>query len=270
MRSGVRGVSKPDQIKSVTQAKHVFMGLYGFSGVGKTRLLGTLPDTLIIRPPIEHMNSIREPGNVEEWVVHSWSEMDEVLEAASGGAFDDYSFVWLDSASAFQDTGLDDIWSDVIAAKPHRKQYGLDKGEYGVNMTRFSQWMRAMVGLDRFNFGWTAHPFMGETMKDDGSTEELLLPYVQGKGMPLKFCGYMNLVAYYQVKKQDGKDVRVLRTNLTENYFAKDQFDAFQNGRLVAPTMPKILEKIEAARPKPKRASSKSTTRRRRTVKKGS
>jgi hypothetical protein len=243
------------------RTKHAFIGLFGFSGIGKTRLIGEYDDTLIIRPPIEHTDSVRT-RTFKEWVVRSWSEMDEVLEYLQHKG-KDHSFVWLDSISAFQDTGLDDIWADVIAAKPHRKQYGVDKGEYGVNMTRLGQWVRAVVGLDAFNFGWTAHPFLGNILNDEGSHDEILLPWVQGKNMPLKMCGYMNMVAYYQIKKQKEKSVRVLRTNLTEHYFAKDQFDAFPNGRMVNPTMPKIMAAIEAARPKP--AAKKRTPARRRT-----
>lgn len=261
-------MAKPDQIKSPKRTKHTFFGLYGFSGVGKTRLIGEYeapPEfagqkVLIIRPPIEHTDSIRKPDLFEEWVVSGWSQMDEVLDYLKYDG-KNHPFVWLDSISAFQDTGLDDIWADVIAAKPSRKKYGVDKGEYGVNMTRLGQWVRAVVSLDAFNFGWTAHPFLGSVLNDEGSHDDLLLPWVQGKNMPLKMCGYMNLVGYYQVKKQKEGEVRVLRTNLTENYFAKDQYDAFANGRMVNPTMNKIMAAIDKAKPTPTATKNRSTTR---------
>lgn len=216
--------------------------------MGKTRLLGTARNTLIIRPPIEHTTAILHPENVEEIVVHGWNDMNEAGEYLrhKGGK---HNWVWLDSASLFQDTGLDEIWADVIAAKPHRAQYGLDKGEYGVNMTRLGRWIREAVTVDEFNFGFTAHPFFGVTIEG----EPLLMPYIQGKNMPEKLCGYMNMVLYYEIAEMKvGKekvDKRVLRSRATSHYYAKDQFDAFKNGRMIDPTMPKIMDAIKAARP---------------------
>ena len=160
-----------------------------------------------------------------------------------------------------QDTGLDEIWADTIAAKPHRAQYGLDKGEYGVNMTRLARWVRSMVGIDQFNFGVTAHPL---EIEDPVSEEMKLQPYVQGKNMSTKVQGYMNLVAYYEKKNtgkgDDKKLVRVLRFEGSDRYVAKDQFDAFAEGRMVNPTMPKIMAAVEASRPKT--TARKTTTKR--------
>lgn len=255
-------MAKPDAIQPITRTKHIFMCLYADSGVGKTRLIGGHEgSTLIVRPPTEHTDSIRTPEGVDEWIVKGWNDMNEVEEYARHEGGKDYDWIWLDSISLFQDTGLDEIWADTIAAKPHRAQYGLDKGEYGVNMTRLARWVRSMVGVDQFNFGVTAHPM---EMDDPVSGEVKLQPYVQGKNMTTKIQGYMNVVAYME-KKEIGKEgdkkiARVLRTEATETYVAKDQFDAFDSGRMVNPTMPKIMAAIEAAKPKAKPARRKSTT----------
>lgn len=192
---------------------------------------------------------------VEEWIVSGWNDMNEVEEYLRHDGPKYHDLVSLDSISLFQDTGLDEIWADVIAAKPHRAQYGLDKGEYGVNMTRLARWVRSIVGLDAFNLVITAHP---EEMLVPSTGELKLQPYVQGKNMTTKIQGYMNMVAYMEKKEtKDGKVARVLRTAETEAYVAKDQFDAFENRRLVNPTMPKIFAAIEESRPKPTRSTSK-------------
>lgn len=221
------------------------MFLYGPPGNGKTRLIGSGgKGTLIVRPSTDHTDSIRTPG-VEEWVVEDWAEMINVEEYMRHDGHKEYDWMWLDSISLFQDTGLDDIWAGVIAHKPHRAQYSLDKGEYGINMWRLQTWIRDMVGIKGFNLGITAHP---EYMPNPITGEIKLQPYVQGKNMSTKIQGYCNIVAYLEVVMQDGKEIRVLRTRGTETYEAKDQFDAFDEGRLVSPTMPKIMDRITEAR----------------------
>lgn len=240
-------------ITPLGQSSFIRIGLYGISGIGKTRFVGSGRDTLIIRPPTEHTDSIRGGAvrNVQEVVVRGWDDMNDVYEhlAADG---DQYEWVWLDSASAFQDTGLDDLWEQVIAEKPHRQRYGLDKSEYGVNMHRFGVWLREVIGLEKFHFGFTAHPFESAAPGDDD--ELMWMPYIQGKGMAQKFCGYMNLVGYFSIKNVKAEDEdraqkhRVISFEATNDYYAKDQFDAFPKHRLVDPDMSKFMDGIEAAR----------------------
>jgi hypothetical protein len=244
-------MAKPEQIQPLTRSKNVCMGLFGNPGVGKTRLIGSGgKGTLIVRPPTEHTDSINVPG-AEEWVTADWDGMTDVQEHCrlEGKIWD---WVWLDSASLFQDHGLDDIWADVVAEKPAREKHGLDKGEYGTNMRRLAQWVRHMVGMQTFNFGFTAHP--EPMVLPDG--RELLMPYIQGKQMSNKLCGYMNIVAYMEIKQSK----RVLRTRETEEYYAKDQFEAFKDGKMVEPTMPKIMKAIETARASRMSARTSTTT----------
>jgi hypothetical protein len=259
---------KPDAIKPLARTKHIFLCVYGDSGVGKTRLIGTAENpTLILRPPTEHTDSIKTPENCEEWIVHDWDEMSEVEEFLRLEGGKHYVWVWLDSISAWQDIGLDHIWENLIAAKPHRKGTPIDRGEYNQNFTRLSRWVRSIVGIDEFNFGITAHPM---EMEIPTSGEIKLQPFVQGKNMTTKVQGYMNVVAYYEKttrKKPGGKDderevVRVLRTEDHENYVAKDQFDAFPKGRLINPTLPQIEAAIASARPKTTVTRRKTATKR--------
>jgi hypothetical protein len=84
------------------------------------------------------------------------------------------------------------------------------------------------------------------------------MPWVQGKQMSAKLSGYMNIVSFMDV---NSKGARVLHTSSTDRYYAKDQFDAIEGGKLVNPTMPKLLAAIEEKRG----AATNPTTKRRAT-----
>lgn len=260
-------VTEP-RIQSLGASPSIAMMLYAIPGYGKTRFAGSGDNTLIIRPPTDHTDSIRggSKRNVKEWVVRNWDDMNDVYMYAQHEG-EQWDWIWLDSISLFQDQGLQSIWQQVIQEKPHRARYGLDKGEYGINMQRLNNWVSGMVSLGTFNFGVTAHPFWGANLEG----EELLMPYVQGRNMPEKICGMMNVVGYMDIKKlklpdeSKSKKRRVVYFNATDRYYAKDQFDAFPDGKLVDPTIPALMEAVEAARAREAAPKKKATTKGRKT-----
>lgn len=247
------------------------MGIYSFPGWGKSSLIGTGSEsgqrTLIVRSSMDLMPSriIGLPG-IEMVTCDRWEQMLEVEEQFRMGAIE-YDWVWWDCASIAQDALLDDVWAGTVAEKPARaylidKQTGkpgkpnttpasgLDKGEYGRNMERIGQWVRNMVGCNSFHFGITFHPMEGQhPTNDEGGS--LLRPFVQGKNMTEKICGYMNMVAFLEVMENTEKQLKWRRMHVAENdrFYAKDQYDAFlPKGYLDNPTIPKIMEAVEKAR----------------------
>lgn len=251
----------PAGIREVGESEHIMMMLYAMWGVGKTVFIGSGGvKTLILRPPTDHTDSIismyPKGKRPKEWVIHDHDELTAAHEYLRlHGA--EWEWVWLDSLSLWQDTGLDDIWAAVLERNPARnaKHAGIDKGEYGRNMDRISIWVRNTVALDTFNFGITCFP---TTRFDAPSGERKMMPWVQGSMMSEKICGYMNMVGYMEKKRSSssGRVYRVINFEETDDYYAKDQFNAFQNGRFVDPSLPKLVEAVEAAK-----GSSTSTAR---------
>jgi len=249
-------MSKPTSIKPANRSRHARLCIYSDPGVGKTRLVGTsvlCGRTLLIRPPTDHIDAIplANRERLEDAVLDDWGQMNEMLDFLRHEG-DQYDWVWLDSASLMQDHLLDDIWDTVVSEKPARARYGPDKGEYGINMHRLGVWMRHVVGPDTFNFGFTAHTAQ-LSPSEDPEEDRKLMPWIQGKNMSPKFCGYMNAVLFMEVAKIGGKDNRrVLRTHATSRYYGKDQFDMdTKTHRVVDPTMPKLVELMEAGRGAP-------------------
>lgn len=241
-----------------TSGKKNFL-LYGIPSIGKTRFIGSGRDVLIVRPPTDHTTSILSPNsrNVKEIVSPDWSAMNDVFTYLHDEG-DSWDWVWLDSISLWQDQGLRDIFKDAVRRNPKRADYGIDKGEYGINMQRISAWIQDVVGLSKFNFGVTAHPFWAE---DPLSEEEVMMPFIQGRNMPEKICGMMNLVGFMHWKKfKSGEDTvkkRVIEFNSTGEFYAKDQFGKLEKP-LVNPTFDDFLAAFGAAKPKAKTTTTKA------------
>lgn len=169
--------------------------------------------------------------------------MDLVFEHLRHEGAAKYDWVWLDSISSFQDAGLDDIWETVITEKPARKRYGLDKAEYGINMFRLGQWVRDIASLSDngdFHFGITAWPAELQPSEDE-EVDKKLMPWVQGRNMANKICGYTKIVGFGEILP---KGTRVLRFMATDRYYAKDSFDMFDDYRLTKPTIGAIEDAV--------------------------
>lgn len=253
-------------IQPVGASSKVNMLIHADIGAGKTKLIGSGGKDfkiLMMRPPTEHPNAIVGSG-VQEIVVRNWEEIWDGLEYARHNG-QEWDWFWMDSISLLQDTGLDDVYENMLdtkgpagsEARRYREKFGPDRGEYGVNMWRLGQWVRHMVGAEIVNLGITAHSFWWEP--DDGVTPSALWPWVQGKMMPQKICGMMNIVGYMAVEERTVRGqtrmARVIHWDKTPNYYAKNTFllpdgtSTIPSGITVNPTLPQIYEAISKGRP---------------------
>lgn len=270
------------EIRELRKGKTIKMLVFGVPGAGKTRLAGTGENTLIIRPPTDHTDSIVDGDTVRECVVEDWADMYEIFRLLQQGDGTEFDWVWLDSLSLFQDFGMDSVMLDAMTRRPDRADaalstpddpvptYGPDQGEYKINFDRIAKWCREMIGVAEtgaFNFGITAHPF---EWYDPVKEETVWAPWIQGKGMSPKISGYMNVVAYLDVVRiepddEDGEveERRVLLTD-APGFYGKNQLGKFprlSNGSvgLVEPTIPKVVEALRGGSSSPAR-KKKTTT----------
>lgn len=252
----------------LTPGKTIRLLVYGLPGVGKTRFAASAPGTLIIRPPLDHTDSVppEHEGNVREVEVDDHSKLLDVLQWGQQGGFREYNWVWLDSISLLEETGLDDVFQAAIDRNPARREHGPDKGEFGVNRSRIGRFVRDVVGLSKtmgFNFGVTAHVMEWYNPVEE---EEVWTPLYGARdgSTSAKLCGYMNIVAYMQANDKEDEDRQELLLVDPEGFVGKDQFNCFprlKSGKhgLVNPTMADLEAAIAKAR-RPQRKRARTTT----------
>ena len=260
-------------VREVGASETWAMCLFSDPGVGKTRLIGSGAKdykTLLLRSPGDKVNSILGSG-AKEIVAADHEELLEALDMLRHVEKGEWDIVAWDAISIWQDFGLWDVLEGAFdragppgsPARKHREQFYADKGEYHVNMQRISRAIRELSGSEAFNFVVTAHAFWGKRLKEDDTEDESgaeqLQPWIQGKGMVSKVCGMMDVVGYldHKTMKIRGQNRNVIRlhTEGSEQIYAKNQFYASNEsvfgpgGVMINPTMPKIVEAINSARP---------------------
>lgn len=257
------------EIRPVGASSKINLLLHADIGTGKTSFIGSGgkdQKILIMRTPIDHADPIIGSG-CQEMVVKDWDEIFEGLEYVRHEGHE-WDWFWMDSISLLQDVGLDDVYEGVLdrvgpvgsQARNHRQQFGPDRGEYRVNMWRLAQWIRHCVGAGVVNLGITAHSFWWEPNNPlDELTPSCLWPWIQGKNMPSKICGMMNVVGYMEVETREvrgrKRQIRVMHTNKTERYYAKCQFklpdgsSVFGDGDVINPNLTDVTKAIMAGRP---------------------
>lgn len=249
------------QINKLGGSRFIRQMLYAYPGWGKTVYAATAAEagykTLFIRTPMDQVPARALAAGAEEYVASTWEDMSggdgilEYLRMADHG----FEWVWWDCLSIDQDVLLDDVWAAVIAEKPHRGTLtpagGLDRGEYGRNMERIQQFIRHVVGANSFHFGITCHPMEQQhPTNDEGGF--LLAPFIQGKNMTEKICGYMNIVSFLEVMdaEDDEAPESLRRLHVRENsrFYAKDLFDCLPLGYMDDPTVAKLMDAVGATK----------------------
>lgn len=248
-------MAKPDNIIQVAEDAHINWINFGPPGSGKSKLLSTAPNLLVLASNKDETIPMRGSG-AEVWVVHDYNDLTEAVDYIRHEGIRTYEWVGFDNATLFQDQGMEMIMADLVMKKPHRNKYIPDKAEYMLNQQMMGGLVRSLVQLP-INFCMTAHVMQVQ----DEEGEDLMLPAFQGGTFLFsqKMCGYMNLVTYMRVARRDKKLTRVLYTSNTGKVQAKDRFEVFAPKEFDL-TVPKIIEKIgPLGRIRPTRTRKKST-----------
>jgi len=227
------------------------MLLYSHPGEGKTVFWGTGKEKVLylVSDP-EGTISARAQGHQFHSVqVTDYEELQEVYEWLKEDKPKDFKWVIWDSLTLFQDRVLiDDIMPDAVAYNPRQEEFVPSQREYLINMNRIGRYVRLLVDLP-YNVGISCHVM---TTLESGGDGNIFMPQVQGKNMPSKISGYMNVIGYLgkrEVERNGVKaKVQTIQFARTGNrYYAKDRFGCLGT-YMDSPTLPKVEAKIAAWR----------------------
>jgi hypothetical protein len=238
-------VNLQDDSQSLKTANVLF---YGYPGCGKTPLIGTGANTLIMDCDGGGSLSARATGSkADKWDVSSYGDLTECYEYLRD-AKHTYRWVWWDSLTLFQErTMIDELVLDAHMRNPQKQDRWVpSQREYFVDHNRIMEFVRRFVELP-INFGITAHVGTEDQVDDEGEERTMYMPQVQGKGMSSKVTGYMNVVGLVRRRavKVKGKTEPVTRQEVlfqtSGDWFARDRFGKLPS-IMANPTIPKIEE----------------------------
>ena len=230
------------------QLHSINMCIYSHPGEGKTAFWGSGNNRVLLLDSDPGMGSqtAKALGSTcYVMPVLDYDDLHTAYEYVKNDLTRDYpGVVWVvwDSITLFQDRVLiDEIMPDAVAENPRQEEFVPSRREYLINMNKIGRYVRLFVDMPHINFGCSAHVEI--TQDSDGKT--LYMPQVQGKNMPSKIAGYMNVVGFMdKAETADKKKVQRILFSRVGKFYAKDRFNAIGNF-MDKPTLPKVQELIE-------------------------
>lgn len=241
--------------------------MYGASGIGKTVLAGTAPNSLLMTTEPEGAISAKAQGSTaNELKVPNWQEWLEYMDwLERGRGYADYEWVCVDSADQLEEHA----WNAIMNATGTARSVGgsfraKSRNDYPL------VWSAMLEQVDRLcrlptNVLITSKVMRIDAENEDEETVTLALPLL---GSPkrgdtsMAACGKMTMVGYYRKHRdpETGRVARRLHTEDSERWLAKDRHDTF--GRHVSAPNVAEMEKAVAARlaqPGPRQPARKRT-----------
>lgn len=207
--------------------------VYGDSGIGKTVLLGQLPNALILAMEKGTVSAARRGSNNKVWPIRKW---DDLVKAYDWIEENPKRFDWIgiDSATDMQRKGMRGILRQQLEKKPARDPDIPELQDYLRLQQIFQRFVEDFNDLP-VNICWTATAMF----KEDQEGEEVVLPAITGKDYQVAqwFCAQQDVVAYYglePVSKKSEEMKRYLLLQKSPPYFAKNRYDTMNaKGQLV-------------------------------------
>jgi hypothetical protein len=199
------------------------MMVYGDSGVGKTRLLGSadeVPDfRKIIFLDIEGGTmSIRDLyPNIDTVRITSFAQIREVYEGLKGTSHG-YTTAVVDSANEMQKFNMSNVMIELVKSRPDLDPDIPGMREWGKNLEQMRKYIRAFRDLPMN----TLFTCLAMDKKNEKTGVTTRLPSLSGK-LSGEITAFLDIVTYMYVKDVDGVQTRMLLTGSTDQFTAKDR-----------------------------------------------
>jgi AAA domain len=197
--------------------------VYGDSGVGKTRLLGSADEVPDLRKllyvDIEGGTmSIREHyPNVDVVRIKNFGELKDVYEALRGSNHG-YATVCIDSVNEMQKFNMSDIMIELVKSRTDLDPDIPGMREWGKNLEQMRRYIRLFRDLS-INTLFTCLS-MDDKDQKTGTTRKK--PGLSGK-LSGEITAFLDIVCYMYMKEVDSKQQRMLLTGSTDTFTAKDR-----------------------------------------------
>ncbi len=225
---------------SDTELKFNFM-VYGLSGAGKTRLLGSAFEV----PELNPMLLLNIEGGdltlrslwpeIEAVRITSWNQLKKVYDSLKDGKHG-YRTIGLDSVTEMQKLGMSHTMferhGDDDLSVPEIK-------EWNINVEQVRRYVRAFRDLPNVNVIITALERVDIDKRTQLSRKK---PSLSGK-VADEIPAFLDIVTYLYVGEIDGENQRILQTGNTPGVVAKDRSDRLPM-HMVNPTMRDIYDHI--------------------------
>jgi len=263
-----RATRRPKAITSLqessTRGKRNWI-IYADSGVGKSCLLATAPNALILTSEVGALEGARELGyNPDEWVTDTYDKFLEAYDWLEAGGYREYEFLGIDSVTEMEELVWRDEMDANFAINPRRSPFNPALQDYPTVWNRMKEMVNRLNRLP-INVIYTATA-MRITAEDDEQDEVIpkLMPMIGSPkrgDLSQKFCAKASLVGLLRTGRgKEGEGViRRLYLEGSKRWIAKSRHPSL--GRVVdSPNIVEMLRVIEEgpkspSKPRRKRAA---------------
>lgn len=212
-------------------ARQIKALVYGDSGMGKTTLLGTLPESETLIVSAESGLLCLDDKDIAVVEINHWNDLKSVyanLKKNDGWA--KFNYVCLDSL-----TELSDKLVSMLERSSEYKDPKMALKMWGEFSKRMTATIKAFRDLDK-SVVFTALP---EDVLDNGTV--IKKPYIKGSAVQRMLASYFDEVFF--LTKDEATEERLLQTQPSTNITAKDRsgkLSSYEN-----PNLTEIINKIK-------------------------
>lgn len=216
--------------------------VYGESGVGKTRLCGSVHDVPELCPAL--LLDIEGGGltlrsvfpDMECVRIDSWVKLQTVYQRLKNNNEHGYKSLIIDSVTEMQKIGMDHT---MMMRKGGDDLSVPELKEWNINIEQVRKYVRLFRDLEGVTTLFTALVRV-DTDKRTGLSRKK--PSLSGK-VADEICGFLDIVTYLGMEDVNGENTRILQTGNTPGTVAKDRSN-FLPMLMANPTMTDIFNHI--------------------------